>query len=94
MKKAFVLLLSAAALCLVSCGGAKSDAKKLAKQACKCQAMEESENPDEATLRECWSSTMNFAEELYDKYKDNDDDLKIFEEVMDQAEKDCVGKNK
>ena len=56
--------------------------------------MEESENPDEATLRECWSSTMNFAEELYDKYKDNDDDLKIFEEVMDQAEKDCVGKNK
>lgn len=93
MKKiVFTVTVVSLALLFASCGGAKSDAKKLAKKACQCQELEESDNPDKATLDSCWMEAMGMAMEMREQYKDDTNALAVFEKVMNEAEKECVTK--
>lgn len=75
-----------------SCNSAKKDAKKLAKKACECQVMEDSESPDKSVLNACWEEALQLAFEMREKYKDDNDALTVFEKVLDDAEKDCSKK--
>lgn len=73
-----------------ACGGAKSDAKLLAKKACECQSIEDAGSADQQQVDSCWKEALGMTLEMRDKYKDDPEAIDVFEQVLAQAEKDCV----
>lgn len=86
-----IVALLAAALFL-SCNNARNDAEILAKKVCQCQVMEKALDSDKGILDSCWNEALHLAYDMRDKYKDDDEALEVFDNVLNDAEKNCSKK--
>lgn len=94
MKKVFYsVALFAAVAMLASCGGMKSDAKKMANKMCECALLaEDMDNIDMEKLETCSNELESMGDELDKKYTEKEDQKALAKAFAEEL-KSCKAKD-